>query len=1035
MPRRAPGRSLAVGLIAALAVSILPAAPVQFARAATAELFFSEYIEGSSNNKALEIFNGTGAAIDLGTGGYNVQMFFNGSASAGLTINLAGTVADGDVFVLAQSSANATILAQADQTNGSGWFNGDDAVVLVKGSAIIDSIGQTGFDPGSQWGADLVSTADNTLRRMATVVAGDTDALDVFDPSVEWDGFATDTFNGLGAYPGTVPDGAPSVSSTVPANGATDVAVGASVTVTFSEPVNAPASAFSIACPPGSGALAIALSGGPTTFTLDPVADFPAGTMCGVTVAASQVTDQDSDDPPDNMLSSFSFGFTTTAVSNACGDPFTPIYSIQGDGSAAAITGDVTTEGVVVGDFDGPTSAGIQGFYLQDGTGDGDTTTSDGIFVFTGNPLVVDEGDHVRVTGFARERFNQTAINGANSDFSAVTQVLVCDSDAIVAPVDVTLPVESATWLERYEGMLVRFPQPLVISEYFNYERFGELVLARPIAGETRPFTPTSIVEPGAPAIERALANSLSRITLDDAIAAQNPPSVRHPNGAPFSLTNRFRGGDTVQNAVGVLGFDFSLYRIFPTAPADYTSVNPRPAAPDPVGGTLRAAAMNTLNYFLTPDYPTGNALDNKCGPDNTLECRGADSDQPLEFTRQRDKLLAALVGLDADIIGLNEIENSTGVEPLADIVAGLNDLLGAGTYDYIDTGVIGTDAIRVGLIYRAVMVEPVGAFEILDSSVDSRFIDTKSRPVLAQTFEEIATGARITVAVNHLKSKGSDCNDVDDPDAGDGQGNCNLTREAAAQALVDWLATDPTGSGDRDYLILGDLNSYAKEDPIDAILAGPDDAAGTADDYTNLIATYQRTYAYSFVFDGQAGYLDHALASPTLVGQVTGATEWHINADEPDLLDYDTSFKPPAQDAIYEPNAFRSSDHDPVIVGLNLLNFGFSGFRSPVHNPPAVNTVNAGRTVPVKFMLSGADGLDVLFDTPTSNPVNCTTGVPIGAAQPTATAEGLGLLFDADTGVYEWTWKTEKSWADTCRTFTLNLDDGSYWTADFQFR
>jgi predicted extracellular nuclease len=162
------------------------------------ELFFSEYIEGTSNNKALEIYNGTGAPIDLGVGGYNVQMFFNGSASAGLTINLTGTVANGDVYVLAQSSADPAILAQADQTNGAGWFNGNDAVVLRKGSAAIDAIGQIGFDPGSEWGTGLISTADNTLRRESTISAGDTNGTDVFDPAVGWDGFATNTFNGLG---------------------------------------------------------------------------------------------------------------------------------------------------------------------------------------------------------------------------------------------------------------------------------------------------------------------------------------------------------------------------------------------------------------------------------------------------------------------------------------------------------------------------------------------------------------------------------------------------------------------------------------------------------------------------------------------------------------------------------------------------------------------------------------------------------------------------------------------------------------------
>jgi uncharacterized protein len=175
-----------------------------------ADLFFSEYIEGTSNNKALEIYNGTGAAIDLAATGYVVQMYFNGSTTAGLTIPLTGTVANGDVFVLTQSSANATILAQADQTNGAGWFNGDDAVVLRRGGAtgtVVDAIGQIGFDPGTEWGSGLTSTADNTLRRKGSVTMGDTNQTDAFDPSVEWEGFPTDTFDGLGSYTsgGTTP--------------------------------------------------------------------------------------------------------------------------------------------------------------------------------------------------------------------------------------------------------------------------------------------------------------------------------------------------------------------------------------------------------------------------------------------------------------------------------------------------------------------------------------------------------------------------------------------------------------------------------------------------------------------------------------------------------------------------------------------------------------------------------------------------------------------------------------------------------------
>ncbi|NEQ28277.1 MAG: hypothetical protein F6K28_56700, partial [Microcoleus sp. SIO2G3] len=179
-----------------------------------AGLFFSEYIEGTSNNKALEIFNDTGAAVDLAAEGYVVQFYFNGNTTAGATISLTGTVAAGNVFVLAQSSAAAAILAQADQTSGASFYNGDDAIVLRKGGAtgeIVDSIGQIGFDPGTEWGSGLTSTADNTLRRR---IAPDTNSNDAFDPAAQWDGFATDTFDGLGSFSG-LSGGQPALSLTV----------------------------------------------------------------------------------------------------------------------------------------------------------------------------------------------------------------------------------------------------------------------------------------------------------------------------------------------------------------------------------------------------------------------------------------------------------------------------------------------------------------------------------------------------------------------------------------------------------------------------------------------------------------------------------------------------------------------------------------------------------------------------------------------------------------------------------------------------
>ncbi len=1004
--------------------------------AAPTDLFFSEYIEGSSNNKALEIYNGTGSSVDLTAGQYVVQMYFNGSTTAGLSISLAGTVANGDVFVLANSLASPTILATADQTSGAGFFNGDDAVVLRKGGAtgtIVDVIGQVGFDPGTTWGAGLVSTLDHTLRRKGTVEAGDTNPADVFDPSLEWDGFAIDVFDGLGTF--GAPEVGPTVTSSFPVDGATDFPFTANLSVTFSEPVNAAAGAFTLTC--AGNPVALSVSGGPSTFTLDPGTALPNGASCTLTVVALNVTDVDANDPPDDMVANFTVGFTPFDV---CTQPFTPIAQIQGSGAAAAITGTITTSGVVAGDFEG--ASGLSGFYMQSASGDGNPATSEGIFVYTGTANLVAAGDVVRVTGFARERFNQTAINGSNSNTAAVPagSVIKCGTGSVGAT-DVALPFESATALERYEGMLIRLPQALVISEYFNYERFGEMMLGLPRDGEPRLFTPTAVVDPGADAVARAAENALRRILIDDGSGVQNPAVIPHPNGEPFSLTNRFRGGDIVQNMTGVLGYDFDVYRIQPTVPATYTPVNERPAAPGAVGGSMRVAAMNTLNFFLTLDYPTGNPLDNKCGPLQNVECRGADADQPDEFTRQRTKLLAALAGLDADVIGLNELENTAGVDPLGDtangVVAGLNALLSPGTFAFIDTDVIGTDAIRVGLIYQPARVTPIGAFATLDSTDDPRFIDTLNRPSLAQTFESNATGARFTVVVNHLKSKGSDCIAVGDPDAGDGQGNCNLTREAAAKALVDWMATDPTGSGDADVLIVGDLNSYAKEDPITAISSGADDTAGTADDYTNLVARDLGVHAYSYLFDAHVGYLDYAIASPTLAGQATGTAEWHINADEPDLIDYDTSFKPPAIDAVFEPNQFRASDHDPVLVGLSALQFAFGGFHKLVSDAPTFNHANGGSTIPLKFSLGGNHGLAIFAEGfPQSAPIACDAGgAVLGSAEVAKTPEGNGLTYDPASGYYVFPWKTAKAWGGTCRRLTVVFADGAIHTVNVAFK
>lgn len=936
---------------AVLALGVVPFVGAPAASAAPTELFISEYVEGSSNNKALEIYNGTGAAVDLGGGGYAVRVYANGASTAGTTVPLTGTVASGDVFVLASSTAAAPILAVADQTSGAGLWNGDDAVALVKGGATVDVLGQVGFDPGTEWGSGLISTADNTLRRKGSVQAGDPTGTDAFDPAVQWDGFAVDTFDGLGAHTvdgGPVDDDAPTVTATTPANGATGVGLGSNLSVTFDEDVTAPASAFALTCSV-SGTVSLTVTGGPRTFGLDPATDLANGDQCTLTVTASGVSDVDEVDPPDTMASDVVVRFTTP-TGDECTAPITTIPAIQGGGETVTTTGTVTTRGVVVGDYEGASPA-LRGYYLQDATGDGDAATSDAIFVFSGGADTVALGDVVTITGTAAEFQGQSQI-------SASAAPVVCGTST-VTPVDVTFPVASPTALERYEGMLVRLPQTMSVTEHFQLGRFGQVTLSQ--GGRLQ--QPTNVVAPGAPAAALQAQNNLRKIVLDDATQAQNPDPVPFARGGqPLSATNTLRGGDTASGLVGVLGYTWggnaaspNAYRIRPSnalgGQVDFVPANPRPSDSPAVGGDLRVTGMNLLNFFTTLDTTGNNCRGGVTGA--PLDCRGANT--ALEFERQAAKTVAAVSGTDSDVVAFMEMENN-GYGPgsaIAYLVDRLNAVDGAGTWAFIDadarTGqvdALGSDAIKVGMLYKPGAVTPVGTTGALNSVefVNGGDPDPRNRPALAQAFRDNDTGGTFVAVANHLKSKGSACSV---PDAGDGQGNCNAVRVRSAQLLAQWLGTDPTGTGDDDVLILGDLNSYAEEDPITTL-----EAAG----YTNLIEALNGRDAYSYVFDGQWGYLDHALGSASIRSQVTGVADWHINADEPSVLDYNTEFKTPAQVAgLYAPNEFRISDHDPVVVGLSLTN------AAPVVGAVTGPTgpVSVGVPVTVRAPFTDADRLD----------------------------------------------------------------------------
>jgi predicted extracellular nuclease len=804
-----------------------------------------------------------------------------------------------------------------------------DATSLTTGTWIdVDALDFTG--PAT---AGTAGALDGNAAANRTVVAANIAALGIAPGATVWlrwnsadapgadDGLALDELSITASVQPT--ENQPIAASAAPPAISTTFGIAGSSVLTASDPDSIVTGAIitsgAVAGITLDGFTPALADGGAATATLNVAGNVPAGSY-SVVVTLSNNEGQS----------------TNLSVPVAVAAPLARIHDVQGSGPAV-VAGTYTVEAIVTGEYQTQGSGQLRGFFVQEEDVDADTdpATPEGIFVFcSACPVNVKVGDLVRVTGAASEFFAMSQLTAT----SVASVTVLSSGNALPTPATIALPVPGVlggdlaaataainAYFEAFEGMLVTFPAELSVSEYFELARYGQVILSA--GGRPRQFTDAKPPS-AAGLIDHEIDLARRTIILDDTDNRQNRP-IDVPNTAYFhpvpglSTSNYFRGGDTITGLTGVLHWSFAgqtgtdAWRIRPVTEAHsyaFTRANPRPAAPG-VGGRLRVASFNVLNYFLTVDTTASNDV-GTCSPSLLLDCRGPDSAQELE--RQRAKLTQALLGLKADIVGLIEMENTPGVTPPQEIVDDLNAMAGAGTYAYLDTGVIGTDAIRVGMVYKPATVTPVGNYAILDSTVDPRFIDTRNRPALAQSFQETHSGARFTVAVTHFKSKGSGCGAGDD-DTTTGQGNCNGTRTLAAQALADWLAGDPTGSGDPDVLIIGDLNSYAQEDPIAALRAAS---------YTDLVAHFGGPDAYSYVFDGRLGYLDHALANASLSSQVTGVAEWHINADEIPLFDYNDEVRDAGEATfeeesdvlpLYEANAFRTSDHDPVVVGLEL--------------------------------------------------------------------------------------------------------------------
>ncbi len=566
-----------------------------------------------------------------------------------------------------------------------------------------------------------------------------------------------------------------------------------------------------------------------------------------------------------SSLSLFGFGCMLVAASASAQDSPIPVGRVQGTGERSPLAGqDVMVEGVVTAVPDDS----LGGWFLQD-AGDRDPATSDALFVIDGSRPRV--GARVRVRGTVVE------VDAGRSTRTGLRPTRVAPLGRATLPRPQAISAPPADW-ERYENMRVRIAAPLTVAGTDRGEKHGELM----VNFGDRLRTPADAAKPGDDARALAADNARRMLRLDDGSDAEQPATIWY-----LPKTGLPRTGGRVSKVEGVLDHRGSDYRLQLTAKPGFQRVS-SPRAPK-VGGDVRIASFNLENFFNGDGQGSGFPTP-----------RGARSQ--AEFDTQLARLVATIHGLNPDIAALMELEND-GFGPdssIATLVTALNRDSDDWRFVATDAG-LGGDRIRVGLIYRASRISPVGEAATL---VDDLF-GKRSRPPLAQTFRA-GTGTKqspaFTVIANHFKSKG--CGDATgaDADLKDGQSCWNATRTESARRLDAWLRTDPTGSGSDLVMIVGDLNAYSMEDPIQTLIS-----TGWRDAFTG-----QRGPApYSYVYDSLVGRLDHALLSPSLAARLVGAAEWHSNADEPGSQGY--------RERPDDRSARRSSDHDPLVVGFRL--------------------------------------------------------------------------------------------------------------------
>ncbi|WP_025763006.1 ExeM/NucH family extracellular endonuclease [Dyadobacter tibetensis] len=845
----------------------------------------------------------SGGWLNAGTNGVDgIGLLASGSNAAGAIVIGINTTGKQDITVswlcrtVTNASSRDNSVALQYRVGNSGNF------INVGTSSVYTSAGKSVGDASGVFSEVLPSSANDKAEvqvrwiywESSEGLTGSRDRIAVDEISI----------NGQSTGPDIT---GPEIATLTPAANATNVSITTDLKVVFSEPINKGGNGnITLYKPSNSSSQVIPINDASVVLSGSQL------TISGVTLDYAETYYVLIDEGAvEDMAGNYFAGVQddTTWRFTTINDPGIPtlISSIQGQGSQAT-GGTFTIEGIVTGVFADWSPAG---FYVQeeDTDSDNDPLTSEAIFVVEASPSV-GVGQKVKVAGDVSESSAAPSYEQAVLQPTSIS--ILASNQPLPTPVSFSLPALSSTYLERFEGMLVTYPGTLTVSDNYELGSYGSIKLSE--GGLV--YQPTQILDPNDATASGTSSSGTSNLAAINQLKEDNAlRTIVLDDGraiAPISLPyvnadHTLRVGSTVSGITAIMGYGYQAYRLQPL-PAGHTyatatnfSYAPRPGSVPSVGSaTVKVASFNVLNYFngdgLGGGFPTA---------------RGAST--LVEFERQRAKIISALSEINADVVGLLEIENDgNGANAaLSDLVRGLNDRMGPDTYRFITETVTGTDQIRCAIIYKPTKVLPVGSAM---GSTNPVF----DRPPLAQNFQIVLPSARIAAPiqfnyiVNHFKSKGCGSATGANADQNDGQGCYNGRRKDQANELLNFISTVKSSSGN-DYVIsMGDYNAYYQEDPMDVLRAGGQVVLANATDY-------------SYLFDGQLGSLDHAVVSSQLNTLVSGVAKWNINSVEPDYLSYKDEVNSGGSDrvnpwsATYTSDAFRSSDHDAVIVGLDF--------------------------------------------------------------------------------------------------------------------